>query len=123
LYIPNHEKWMKFYDSLGVSEHPTFFVKGARTKAQTGGSIGKTGEVSIVPIETRPQSLQKPAKDNTEVKVEFVSPAQQTVEQAASEIKRENNIKGKRSRSNTQSSKSLKKKRKTTKCKHDGNQF
>ena len=116
---------MKFYESAGVSEHPTYFVRGARSKAQTGGSIGKTGENKIVPIEphSQPSLPPKPSKEGVELKVKFVSPAQQTVEQAESEIHRENGITGKRSRSTKQSATSKKRKKKSTTNKDDGNQF
>lgn len=120
-YIPNHEKWLKYYDSIGTSEHPGYYIySGRRSNGNTAGSVGKFGKNNIIPIETH---TKKSGDKKPEVKVEFVSPAQQVVEQAASEIKREKRIKRKSSLSSKQSVKSNRKKKLKFRAKDDGNQL
>ena len=53
MYVPDHQKWIQFYKSTGISEYPTNnIVKHSSKNTQTGGSIGKLATDSIVPIET-----------------------------------------------------------------------
>lgn len=121
LYIPNHEKWVKYYEGIGTSEHPIHFRQGIRKiSGKTGGSIGKRGEKEIIPIET---VAQKPLNDAGKLKVELVSPVQQVVEQAASEINREKIIKRKSPKPKKQSSSNKRRKRSTLGSEDDGNQF
>ena len=119
-YIPNHEKWIKYYESIGMSEHPEYFHSAEPSKRQTGGSIGKIGEQTILPID---KPTQKCPNKTPELKVELVSPAQQVVEQAASELKREGSIKRKQSFARHHSSTSKRRKRSFRKIKDDGNQI
>lgn len=120
IYVPNHDKWIKYYETLGTSEHPHYHINPARrSNSSTGGSIGKTGENKIVPIENH---SQRQSDKTTEVKVEFVSPAQQVVEQAVSEIRREKGIKRKPTKYNKQSGRNSKR-RKTFKFDDVSNQF
>lgn len=126
-YVPNYEKWIKFYESVGTSEHPIYFHSGKISDKKINGTINKIEQNRIIPIETRDQKCT----DKTPgLKVEFVSPAQQIVEQATSEIKREKGIKRKYTPTKNQSHKSTprdkkKKKRKNTRVKGEyvGNQF
>lgn len=101
LYVPNHEKWIKYYESVGTTEHPYYYIHSSRrSKTHTGGSISKTGRNEIIPIE---KHSRRHGDKTSEVKVEFVSPAQQVVEQAASEMQRDNDIKGKGTKRRKQS--------------------
>ena len=119
LYIPNHEKWVKYYEELGTTEHPIYFQPGNRKNlGKTSGSIGKRGEKGIIPIETATHKL---SNNVGKLKVELVSPVQQVVEQAASEINRENNIKRNSSPSKNQCTKSKRRKKSTLSIENDGN--
>ena len=121
LYIPNHEKWVKYYEKLGTTEHPIYFRPGNRKLlGKMGGSIGKRGEKRIIPIEN---ATHKVSTDASKLKVELVSPVQQVVEQAASEINREKNIKRKSSPSKNQSTKRTRRKKSTLAFENGGNQF
>lgn len=94
-YVPSHEKWIKYYESNGVSEHPYYYQSDRTTSKHAGGSIaciGETRQNGIIPIEKRPKQHSEKVP---ELKVEFVSPAQQVVEQAASEIRRDKSNKRK----------------------------
>lgn len=117
-YFPNHEKWIKYYNSIGTSEHPYFNLR--KNTNHTSGSVGKSGGSKIIPIE---KLSHKHAGKTAELKVEFVSPAQQVVEQAVSEIKREKGIKRKSPLRQKQSSKSNRQKKSKIKSENVGNQF
>ena len=95
MYIPNHEKWIKYYENMSKSEHPeSRFVHGKRFhKSQTGGSIGKSVGAFMIPIEKKRAPRDKKDED---IKVNLVSPAQQVVEQAESELQREHTKPAKR---------------------------
>lgn len=101
-YVPNRETWIKYYEQLGISEHPSFYNPERRLKGQTGGNMGQFGVKNISAIEKpHPQDNKTP-----ELKVELVSPVEQIVQQAASEIKREKANKRKRTSCHHHSSKS-----------------
>ena len=121
LYIPNHAKWISYYETIGTTEHPVYFRPGNRKASdKTGGSIGKRGENRIIPIET---VSHKCSKDAGELKVELVSPVQQVVEQAASEIKREKSTKRKSLSSQKQSSKRKQRNKSTLRGEDGDHQF
>jgi len=121
LYFPNHEKWIKYYEHIGTTEHPVYFRTGNRkSSGVTGGSIGKRGESRIIPIET---VKHNDSVDRSEMKVELVSPVQQVIDQAASEIKREKTIKRPSSSCPKQSTKRKQRKTSSLRGKNDGNQF
>ena len=68
LYISNPQKWVSFFDRV------------AKTKQTGGGSIPKILPLDIVAETTKTENLP----------IKTVSPAEQTVQQAVSELKREN---------------------------------
>ena len=106
-YVPSHEKWIKYYDKVGVSEHPHYFHS----------KLGHSNKTNTEKIKSKNET-----PSTSELKVEFVSPALQVVEQATSEMKREQvGIKRKCSTAKLQSSK--KKTKKRFKINDDGNQF
>jgi len=118
LYIPNHDKWVKYYDHIGTTEHPVYVRSGNRkTSDKTGGSIGKQGERRIIPVENVPH---KGSNNTGDLKVELVSPVQQVVEQAASEIKRQKRMQRKQS---VPSSKLKRRKKAARKAVLDEDQF
>ena len=89
MYVPNHEKWNQFYKNAGISEHPTNInLKQTNKNTYSGGSIGKLSTNSIVPIETKLSSRDNSNASIKAVKLNLVSPAQQTVEQAEKELER-----------------------------------
>ena len=70
-YIPDHEKWVWYYESFLIREHPLYHPPRS-------GVVDK----------------KAPTEHKTpELKMKVVSPAQQVVEQAISQIKRENDDK------------------------------
>lgn len=74
LYIPNPQKWVHFFNKV---------VDGKVKMLQTGG--GQTSR--ILPLGTyTPAETNK----NQQIVVKTVSPAEQTVQQAKSELQREN---------------------------------
>lgn len=119
-YVPNQAKWIKYYDSAPTSEHP-YNHNFERCRKQTGGSIGKIGENTMIPIETL---HFKSSSKTPEVKVELISPAQQVVEQAVSEIQREKNTKRKECGDREQSTKVDRRRKKQKRNPNDvNNQF
>ena len=84
------------------------------------GSIVKRRESRIIPIET---VKHNDSVDRSEMKVELVSPVQQVIDQAASEIKREKTIKRPSSSCPKQSTKRKQRKTSSLRGKNDGNQF
>lgn len=117
-YVPNHEKWIKYYETVGSSEHPQYFRSEKTSNRQGAKSLGKNGENKIIPIE---KQSQKNATKQPELKVELVSPTKQVIDQASSEIRREKGIKRKLTNSQKQFVK--KNRRKKYKSKHDDHQF
>lgn len=73
LYVPNPQKWVRFFDKV------------ADGKAKFGQSSGAR-KMEILPLDryTSNEDSVKP------VSVKAVAPAEQTVQQAASELKRDN---------------------------------
>jgi len=74
LYVPNPQKWVEFFEKV---------AKGKVQLGQTGkGSISQ-----IIPMDIyTPQSTSDKSKES----VTLVSPAEQTVDQAKSELERDN---------------------------------
>ena len=83
-YVPRLDYWLRYYQNLGTSYHPSFHQPERRNQGQSVEPAENVGEKSAT------SQTQKP-----EVTVQLISPAQQVVEQAASEIKREKDIKRK----------------------------
>ncbi|MES9880033.1 MAG: hypothetical protein ABW185_04045 [Sedimenticola sp.] len=71
LYVPNPQKWVRFFDKV---------AEGKATFGQSGGAR----KMEIIPID------KCASTDKTTLPIEAVAPAEQTVQQAASELKREN---------------------------------
>lgn len=116
-YVPSHEKWIKHYDRIGTSEHPHYF----NFKNPVDRNIGIRDKHVEIKTHSSDTKVNKPTSN--ELKVEFVSPAQQIVEQAASEIKRERGIKRKLHVSTPKAQSSKQKARKRFKLNDDGNKF
>lgn len=71
LYVPNPQQWVRFFDKV------------ADGKAKFGQS-GGARKMEIIPID------KCASTDKTSLPIAAVVPAEQTVQQAASELKREN---------------------------------
>ena len=122
MYVPNNELWIKFYEKVGTLQHPKHMM---RRQTQLGGSISKTASQRIIPIDKKPQS--RDAEGVTNIKVNLVSPSEQTVQQAETELKLDTK-KGKKRKgiiSEHSKKKKKKKKKKITRTieYHGGNQF
>lgn len=98
MYVPDHQKWIKYYEKIGQTVHPSSVTGGERWKNQRGGSISKTTNNYIIPIES--PSNTHAYKNNIgaakSVSVNLISPSQATTNQAQSEIERMRGIKRKR---------------------------
>ena len=74
LYVPNPQKWVHFFDRV---------AKGTVNIEQTGS--GRKG--GLISVEREGHSARQ---SNSELPIKAVTPAEQTVQQAKSELKREN---------------------------------
>ena len=83
LYVPNVENWMKYYKDAGNGKSAAHVIH--KNIKQRGGSITGHSAQFIMPI---PSSSESPKSSKSELDVNLVSPVQQTVEQAKSEINR-----------------------------------
>ncbi|MES9902024.1 MAG: hypothetical protein ABW168_04990 [Sedimenticola sp.] len=84
IYIPNIQKWVRYYDAVAKKTHNSYTDSVNSGVNQRGGSISGSTNNFMVPIDTH----SIPSADKPDVKVEMVSPAQQDVERARSEMKR-----------------------------------
>lgn len=85
MYIPNPQKWVKYYENMAKGYHNPFVdQKGGRTK-QIGDSLSGSQGSFMIPIEET--STAANSHPTNHVKVELVSPSQQVVEQAKSELR------------------------------------
>ena len=87
MYIPNPQKWVKYYESMAKGhQNPFINQRGGRMK-QIGGSLsGSQGSV-MVPIEEASTSVN--LHPSNPMKFEIASPSQQFIEQAKSELQAE----------------------------------
>lgn len=110
-YVPDHQKWLKYYERLGQAKKTDVKIK----KNQTGGSIAKMAAKLVTPIESIAKPRDDKDKEKEPVIVNLISPSEATVQQAESELARETeHIKGaKRKASSNQ--KQNKKRRKNAK--------
>ena len=84
MYIPNPQKWVKYYESMTKGhQHPFIDQRGGRMK-QIGGSLSGSQGSFMVPIEEASKSVN--LHPLNPMKVELASPSQQFVEQAKSEL-------------------------------------
>ena len=82
-YIPNARKWIRFYDDIVNNKYKSYTNRISAN--QHGGSIASSPSHFMLPIEHKHESNKATSSD---LKVNLISPAQQTVEQAKSEITR-----------------------------------
>lgn len=84
MYIPNHEKWLTYYENIAKHKHssPVPGVKSA--VVQEEGGLTTLSNQFIIPIEKG----KIPRGSNDASKIKLISPSQQTVQQAESEIER-----------------------------------
>lgn len=82
MYVPNPQKWIKYYDHIatGGNKQDLYQWEGIN---QTGGSISSHGKNYMIPIEKR---QDKEYKKDTNVTI--ISPFKSTVNRAESEVKR-----------------------------------
>jgi len=80
-YIPDPQKWVRYYEQLTKEEYNPHMNNSNRKNIQKGGSLNNSTVGFMDPIDHKP--IQQ-----TSSKIKVVSPAQQIVEQAKSEIDR-----------------------------------
>lgn len=89
LYIPNPQKWVKYYENTGSGKHNPYVqhMSGRGLSHQTGGSISTNSRRFMVPIDQHVSEVT-PNNMSDKVTLQMVSPTQQTIDQAKSEIHR-----------------------------------
>lgn len=87
MYVPNVDKWMKYYTDVASGKENAYVGNTKRYVNQSGGGLSRNSSEFMVAIDDSHGDGEKslPAR---EVNVAMVSPAQQVVEQAKSELKR-----------------------------------
>jgi len=104
MYVPNPQKWMKYYESMAKGYHNPYVDQKGGQRKQIGGSLSGNRGTFMVPIEEIPHSTN--SLSSNPVKVNLVSPSQQVVEQAKSELQiARKGIKRKRASKSVSSSK------------------
>jgi len=92
MYVPNVNKWMEYYKNIGTGKNNNYNT--ARSINQRGGSISGNVNEFMIPIDDYAKGMEKESTQN-KLSVNLVSPTQQTVEQAESEVKYRNSLKRK----------------------------
>jgi len=82
MYVPNPQKWISYYEQIARGEHNAYINNKNRRTVQKGGSIGRStvGFMDSIGPSSSRQKLSE--------RIEMVSPVQQVVDQAKSEIDR-----------------------------------
>ena len=110
MYVPNAHKWVKYYENMAKGYHNPYVDQTGGKIKQIGGSLAGTRGSFMVPVDEATTSVN--THQSTPMKVELVSPSQQVVEQAKSELQG----KGKGiKRNRPRKSHSLQKRRRTVK--------
>lgn len=82
MYVPNPQKWVNYYESMAKGGHnPYIDHKGG--KRQIGGSLVGSSRQFMVPIES---SKSSNSHQTNPITIKLVSPSQQVVEQAKTEL-------------------------------------
>lgn len=85
MYVPNPQKWVKYYENMAKGNHnPYINQSGGGKRKQVGGSLIGSQGTFMIPIENV-DHLENQNSSNP-LTVQLVSPAQQTVEQAKTEL-------------------------------------
>ena len=84
MYIPNHEKWLDYYEKMIKHKHSTPIPGAKSVAAQEEGGLTTLSNQFIIPIEKRHNVWSS----NEAKQIKLISPSQQTVQQAQSEIER-----------------------------------
>jgi hypothetical protein len=89
LYILNTQRFLRYYDKITSGHHKTYANSlSLNSLTQRDGSISGNGNEFVVPIDDSP--LQKP-REQENVPVNIISPAEQNVQMTKSQLKRGNN--------------------------------
>lgn len=86
LYVPNHKKWLDYFQKVFHHEK-----QSSHSYDETNQNIisdNKSSNLYIIPIEESGRKDIIDKQDKIQHKVTLISPSQQTVEQAESELKR-----------------------------------
>jgi len=97
MYVPNVEKWMHFYKNITSGKANPYNI--SRGIKQRGWSISGNSNEFMIPIDQHSKDSRN-TKPVHSLDINMVSPAQQTVEQAKSEIDRVKTLKRKKSTAN-----------------------
>ncbi|KAL4233466.1 hypothetical protein ACF0H5_008147 [Mactra antiquata] len=87
LYVPDHKKWLQYFQNVLQNENQSSHSYNNK-KNQNSTSDGKSPNLYIIPIEEREKKHIPDQRETNIGKVTLISPIQQTVEQAESELKR-----------------------------------
>lgn len=84
VYVPNPQKWIRYYESMAKGSHnPYVGQNGGNSGKQMGGSLVGSPGTFMVPIETHKDSKSHQADPMT---IKLVSPSEQVVQQAKAEL-------------------------------------
>ncbi|CAC5415705.1 unnamed protein product [Mytilus coruscus] len=90
MYVPDPQKWVKYYESMAKGNHNPYIDRKGRNVKQIGGSLTGSHGTFMVPIdETSNPSNKQPTNS---LAVQLVSPSQQVVDQAKSELQINKNV-------------------------------
>lgn len=104
MYIPDAQKWTRFYHNIINNEQIPIVHRSFQN--QRGGSISSTPSGYIQPIEQTKDITNIKTDTNQNLDIKLVSPSQQTLDQARSEVKRiKRPLKGKKKKKTTSKSK------------------
>jgi len=88
MYVPNVEKWMKFYKNIASGKENVYTDNTKRNTNQKGGGLSQNSNEFMIDIDKKNRGGEKSLPIQN-INLEMVSPAQQVVEQARSKLKRE----------------------------------
>ena len=87
MYVPNHQKWLRYYEDISSHKHTSPFIGLNGTTDKSEGNIITLSNQYIIPIEKEKKiHINKDKADSSELTL--ISPTKQTVEQAVSAIER-----------------------------------
>jgi len=91
MYVPNVEKWMRYYKDIASGKENVYMENSQRNVKQRGGGLSQNSNEFMIDIDKKNRGGEKSLPAKT-INFEMISPAQQVVEQAKSELKREHSL-------------------------------
>jgi len=88
MYVPNVDKWVRYYKDVASGKENVYIENTTRDVKQRGGGLSQNPNEFMISIDKSNRQGEKslPAR---EINLNMISPAQEVVERAKSELKRE----------------------------------